>query len=324
MKDSLRLLHVIYQLSGKYIGMVPDTSPLDEDKVIRWLSNFLVRRVKKSQFTDDMKLVTVKRFFGDNLLFEESLEMLERVNAVIKVRDYIVITELGILISILSKSSTGDIPSYQFTALNLLSAGISKVHKSRIGKLYPQGLPAKETVFTIFLLVNGSVCRSRAFSYNDEDDTLDVEPILLTMDRISEMLFDGSFNITDPSEFSNMLRRNTGNGLLGRVFDSLYVSKFDRISKVRTVYFNLGKDIDDVDAISNNYKSLLSILIDSTESIIDPDVFLDNLRNLVIKYLVENDLPAHLQLTYFNGVDYRNTLYPLLKVIDSFHEQNYR
>lgn len=323
MIKTIEVLNKIYESNKSYIGNVLPENFASSEKFSKWMSTFLVRRVKKEFFNKNMKIEVLTEYFNDYDRFNTDLEYLEKHNLIAISYEYVVITELGLLVYFYYYDKGHEflhLDDVIQLSLPILAEGITRLSKNKIVKLFPQGLAIKEVVFVIFLILNSANSEQTAFRIRELSDGFSpsISPLNKSFAFIYEKLFNGLPEdiIMQDSEFSNFMRRNTSNGNIGRVFGSVYISKYDKKSLTRFIYFNLFEG-----NIKNYEDSLYDLLVkvrDFCPNNIESQELLNNLRSLTVSYLIENKLLPHEQLIYFNSNNYRDLLYSLISVLDKF------
>ncbi|MFK4305267.1 hypothetical protein ABH892_005452 [Paenibacillus sp. RC254] len=320
----LNSLTEIYLANLKYIGDIKSDMLENEKNFDKWMSSFVVRRVRKDLFSKEMKYNSIVQQ-SSSITIEQDIQQLLDKNLIIKVNNYLVITEFGIIVQLMLLKDNGylkDLEHYCLEAYPFLSRGISKVAINKIEKLFPLGLSTKELIFVVFLLLNGAYSKNTAFVIKESTQGFDfkIDAVVSSLKYICAKLFDETVDFSmEEKEFSNFLRRNTANGTIGRIFNTKFFSQYDKLEGKRTIYFDLLKAENihyEEDYLNDLINNTISILLKSTSSIIDNYTLLCRLRELVVEFLVRNQLDAHQQLIYFNNVNYRDSLFPLLSIID--------
>ncbi|MBP2113387.1 hypothetical protein [Paenibacillus silagei] len=322
MEDLLIILKHIYQSNINYVGKLNEKNLLEEARFANWMSAFIVRRLKRDYFSSGMKIDVITETLRDKFSnISTYLDKLEADGLLVKYNDYVIITELGIFVYAKYNNDNNysvDYNDFIIKGKEFILKGLSQITINKAEKLFPHGLSQKEIVFVVFLLLNSAVSKESAFSIKETTSGFphDINPIIKSFIKIYSKLFNDSEYqdvIMQEKEFSNFMRRNTGNGTLGRVFNSYFFSNYQKSNMVRTIYFDLLSDIKGYEA---KLKEVLDILFDSIKHLTEEDIFAKNLRELTVSYIVENPLLAHEQLLYFNNVEYRRLLYSIISIID--------
>ncbi len=323
MEHYLNTLKKVYNANSHYLGKLNETALLDENNFSKWMSTFVVRRLKREYFTEDMRKIDI---IGEENHKEantqEHLAFLEKEGLVLFFNEYIVITELGVAVCLQYIQDNNLLVDYyelKKVGYKYISTGLSHLNYNKIDKLFPKGLSPKEIVFVVYLLLNGAINEENAFVLKETTSGFlyDIQPIIDSFKVIYKQLFDDE-DIEDiimkEKEFSNFMRRNTGNGKLGRVFNTYFLGIYQKSTMSRRVYFDLLTN--DLNLYEHKLKEVLKILFDAIENLFERDTFSKRLRELTISYIVENPLLAHQQLLFFNNVEYRKFLYPIISLID--------
>lgn len=325
MKNSiLDTLKIVFETNKPYIGEFKINIIEDQKKLAKWISSFLVRRVKREILTEEMKIKKINSILAKEYKSNEELRSLENKGLIFYVNEYVLISELGIIVQLLALKDTENfeamgIEHYIEQAYILLAQGLNQHQAGKVSKLFPQGLTAKEITFVIFLLLNGAYNTKSSFLIRETSNGIidNIEPIMNSLQNINERLFnEHSFLEMKNGEFSNFLRRNTSNGTIGRVFTNYYKHTYDKVNQQRKIYFDIV-DLDyDKDNVIAKLFDVLTIIIDSLNNLIDRDMFLKNLRETIVEYILQNPLAPHEQLNFFQNMNYRDSLYLFLTVID--------
>ncbi|MBL3887889.1 hypothetical protein PDQ04_18980 [Bacillus cereus] len=323
MYDIFEALDLVFESNRDYLPKINSDIVSDTDKFGKWMSAFLVRRVKRNFLSDAMLIENLKEqaSYKD---FENHLQILEENFLVLTVDQYVIMTELGVIISLLAKCDEEayqqkNLDSYIQRGYQYLINGIANHHLNKINKLFPEGLTTKEIVFVVFLMLNGAYNLENAFHVKESSAGIldDLSPVNRSLQQISEKLFDSTaFVVMESKEFSNFLRRNTMNGSIGRVFNSSYYHHYDKGENLRKICFNVMGRAVDKNTVLLSLDQLLKTLLNSLKNLSEKESFLLNFRELIVNYMVENPLAAHEQLKFFRNTNYRESLYLLLTVID--------
>ncbi|KLU52975.1 hypothetical protein EL84_11355 [Paenibacillus sp. VT-400] len=320
----LDTLEEIYSVNSTYIGKIKPSTFDNLENFGNWMSAFVVRRVKKDMFNDDMKIINIIQK-SSSYDANRDIEQLKEKKLVLDSQSFLIVTELGIIVHHLSLRDKGyfkDINNYILEAYSFIGQGNLRVAQNKIDKLFPHGLSTKEMTFVIFLLLNGAYSKETAFVVMENTSGFEyqINSIVGSLHYIGVKFFDESFDFTmEDKEFSNFLRRNTANGTIGRIFNNYFFSQYEKLENKRTIYFDLVPSSEllyDEDQLNNSIDDIVSTLLESTSSIIENEMLLYKFREIVVEYLIKNRFDAHQLLIFFNNVNYRDSLYSLLTVID--------